>query len=420
MQLCSALRRVRSHFRALLQTDVSRHTPFEGANNIDGGVTIDLRKLNQLEISSDRSTVEVGPANTWTDVYNVLDRQGLATIGGRAASVGVGGLVTGGGVSFFSPRFGYVADNVEDFEVVLAGGKVVHANVKTNPELWKALRGGSNNFGIVTSFTMRAFEQGNLWGGFLGLDFSTIQEQFAAFETLTGSEYDPFAALIFNLVWNSTANTWAASHNMVYTKPESDPPVFSDFLSLPQTFNTLRVANLSTLAGELDARNPRGRRQLFVTGTYKNSAAMMEEFYRISRTVVEPLQAIEDIKWSISFQPLPTIIQAVANANGGNSLGLSIADGNLFNVLLTATWDESADDALIETQAKSLFEEANARAKEMGVFNEYIYLNYAAKWQDPIAGYGAESKAKLQAVSSKYDPLKVFQERVPGGFKLFA
>lgn len=89
-------------------------------------------------------------------MYTELDKQGLATIRGRAASVGVGGLITGGGVSF-SPRYGYVAENVEDFEVVLAGGEVVHANAETNADLRLALRGGSNNFGIVTSFTMRTF-----------------------------------------------------------------------------------------------------------------------------------------------------------------------------------------------------------------------------------------------------------------------
>ena len=73
-----------------------------------------------------------------------------------------------------------------------------------------------------------------------------------------------------------------------------------------------------------------------------------------------------------------------------------MSDGKLSNVLLTATWDSTSDDALVEKQAKTLFGEANARAESIGVFNEDIYLNYAAKWQDPIDGCGAQTKASVQ------------------------
>ena len=53
-----------------------------------------------------------------------------------------------------------------------------------------------------------------------------------------------------------------------------------------------------------------------------------------------------------------------------------------------------------------------------GLFNQYIYLNYALASQDPISGYGAANVAALTAASKKYDPSQVFQTLVPGGFKL--
>lgn len=397
-----------------------RHTPFAGAANIDDGITFDLQKLNEVTVFSKRKTVRIGPGNRWADVYLKLDALNLATSGGRVGIVGVGGLITGGGVSFFSPRYGYVCDNVENFEVVLASGQIVNANAKSNPDLWRALRGGSNNFGIVTAFDMRTFPQGKFWGGFRGINITTLQQQFRAFEKLTGSKpYDPYAALIFNLVWDRNTNTWSASHNFEYTKPEANPPVFQDFTSLPQVFNTLRISNLTDFAIELSRSNPPGRRQLFVTSTYKNSAAMMTTIHKFGNEVVQPLRSVPAMKWSLSFQPLPTIIQAVAATNGGNSLGLDESDGDLFNVLLTATWDTEADDELVEAQAKLLFDRANAQASAMGLLNEYVYLNYAAPWQDPIRGYGAGAKASLQKASQKYDPRGLFQKNVPGGFKLF-
>ena len=70
-----------------------------------------------------------------------------------------------GGMSFFAPRYGFACDNVENFEVVLAGGKIVNANARVNRDLWFALKGGSNNFGIVTRFDLRTLPQREIWCG---------------------------------------------------------------------------------------------------------------------------------------------------------------------------------------------------------------------------------------------------------------
>jgi hypothetical protein len=48
-------------------------------------------------------------------------------------------------------------------QVVLPSGKIVNATQKSHPDLWLTLRGGSNNFGIVTAFESTAFEQGKFW-----------------------------------------------------------------------------------------------------------------------------------------------------------------------------------------------------------------------------------------------------------------
>lgn len=382
-----------------------------------------MKALNEVTVAADRQTVVLGPANRWQNVYSTLDPLKLSTSGGRVAIVGVGGLITGGGISFFSPRYGFVCDNVVNFEVVLASGRVVNANADTNPDLWRALRGGSNNFGVVTAFTMRTFDQGDFWGGFIGFGIDSIQQQFQYFEDITGSpNYDPYAALIFSLVYNATSNTWSTASNFEYTKsdpPQPYPPFFKNFTDLPQTFSTMRVSNLTDFTVELSYSNPLGFRQLFVTGTYSNSANMMNEIYQLGNSTVQSLRNVKNLKWSLSYQPEPTIITSKAAANGGNSLGLDQSDGNLFNVLLTATWDNAADDARVNAAGKSLFDQAGARATALGVSNPYLYLNYAAPWQDPISGYGAAAKSALQAASKKYDPTGVFQQQVPGGFKLF-
>ena len=69
---------------------------FAGASNIQGGLTIDLANLNQIQISEDRTLTHVGAGNRWIDVYSKLEEQQLSVIGGRVAGIGVGGLTLGG------------------------------------------------------------------------------------------------------------------------------------------------------------------------------------------------------------------------------------------------------------------------------------------------------------------------------------
>lgn len=95
------------------------HTPWAGSATIQDGVDIDLSALNQVTPSKDKKTVSVGPGNRWVDVYMKLEPLGLGVSGGRDGSVGVGGLITGGGMSFFAPRYGFVCDTVTEFEVRL-------------------------------------------------------------------------------------------------------------------------------------------------------------------------------------------------------------------------------------------------------------------------------------------------------------
>lgn len=83
----------------------------------------------------------------------------------QVASVGVPGLILGGGISHFSNKLGWACDNVESYELVTASGQAINVTVKSYPDLYWALRGGGNNFGIVTNFKLAAFPSTQMWGG---------------------------------------------------------------------------------------------------------------------------------------------------------------------------------------------------------------------------------------------------------------
>lgn len=128
-----------------------------GINNIVNGVTIDLSHLNATSYNPGTNLASVEPGARWGDAFVALDKEGVAVVGGRDGGVGIGGFLLGGGTSFFSGTKGFGCDNVANYEVVLADGSIVNANASSHPDLWKALKGGGGNFGIVTRFDLEAF-----------------------------------------------------------------------------------------------------------------------------------------------------------------------------------------------------------------------------------------------------------------------
>lgn len=82
-----------------------------------GGVTIDLQRMRATEVFPDQMRVKLGAGHTLHSAYENLERYNLTTLGGRAASVGLGGYTLGGGLSHLSPAYGLAKDNVFEYEV---------------------------------------------------------------------------------------------------------------------------------------------------------------------------------------------------------------------------------------------------------------------------------------------------------------
>lgn len=114
------------------------------------------------------------------------------------APVGVPGLILGGGISHFASKLGWACDNVASFELVTASGVPIIVTPKAFPDLYWALRGGGNNFGIVTNFELSTFPLGQMWGGqriYLENTFPMVLNAIHDF-TIGGSEKDTDAAQI--------------------------------------------------------------------------------------------------------------------------------------------------------------------------------------------------------------------------------
>ncbi|KAF7197964.1 FAD-dependent monooxygenase CTB5 [Pseudocercospora fuligena] len=397
------------------------HTHFSGAAGISGGVTIDLSLMNDVLYHPDNETVSAGSGATWLDVYTYVDKIGKMVVGGRSASVGLGGMILGGGNSYHAARKGMVCDNVANMEVVLADGNIVNANKNENQDLFQVLKGGSNNFGIVTRFDLEAFEGGNIFGGLVLYPEETAEQQFQAILKFGDKiEEDPYgSAIVIGVYLPAVAPVPMFMNAYEYTSPVERPTVFEEFFSIPGNISdTTGIRNMTSLALELE--EPKTHRISFSTLTFKSDIRVLHKAHAAFKTVVERLSAQASGDWAILtlYQPLPAIFAQYSGKKGGNILGLNRFNENLILYEPYLKWSSSADDHLFESQAQWLRDEIESFAKELGVDNEFVYLDYADKNQKPLESYGRENVAQMRKAAAKYDPEGVFQYMLPGGFKL--
>lgn len=88
-----------------------------GFTSNQDGVVISLGAFDQVRVAEDKSTAEIGVGLRWLEVYRALEEHGVAVAGGRVPTVGVSGLLLGGGISFQNSQYGVGAMGVCNYEV---------------------------------------------------------------------------------------------------------------------------------------------------------------------------------------------------------------------------------------------------------------------------------------------------------------
>ena len=126
----------------------------------EGGLMIDMSLRRGVRADPDRRIVRVEGGATWGDVDHETQPFGLVVPSGIVSNTGVAGFTMGGGFGWTSRKFGYAADNLISVDIITADGEARVASETENADLFWALRGGSGNFGAVTSFEFRANRHG--------------------------------------------------------------------------------------------------------------------------------------------------------------------------------------------------------------------------------------------------------------------
>jgi FAD/FMN-containing dehydrogenase len=158
----------------------------------DGGIVLDLRDLNALEIDVAGRTAWAGTGLTTGEYTEAAGEHGLATGFGDTGTVGLGGLTLGGGVGFLSRKYGLTIDSLLAADVVTADAELLRADAESHPDLFWGIRGGGGNFGVATRLHFRLHEVDRAYGGMLMLPATPeviagfVAEAEAAPEELSG------------------------------------------------------------------------------------------------------------------------------------------------------------------------------------------------------------------------------------------
>ncbi|KKF92680.1 Bifunctional solanapyrone synthase [Ceratocystis platani] len=399
-----------------------------GWSSVDGGPLVSMREFNEVTLDRDTETIRIGAGQRWANVLNKLDGTGYTMVGGRMSDVGVGGFVLGGGLSFLSTQYGWAANNVLEYEIVLINGTVTTASADKNPDLWKVLRGGGNNFGVVTTFTARARPIGEIWGGSYIFKDSPKTEAILLAAMRDFAEYypDPKAALILTRQMSlGIINAWTMF--AFYDGPKPPDGIFNNFTAAGVILDTTRKRSYRDLITANSWGSQNGLVFTIGTETFANPTVehAKEVYNAIHQSWMPVSQSVQDVKGSIgviSYQPIPRAMARLARELGGDMIGLTddvdriIVEVN-YGHLLHSEYDRmgGATQQTIDNMSSAI-DRLVAEGKIPNAARP-LFMNDGFRSQDIFARYGPESQQLARKVSAEVDPMGIIQKRT-GGFKV--
>ena len=188
-----------------------------GASNAPDSLLIWTRYMTELRLHeafvpqgctgriAPQPAVTLDAGTYWGEAYRAVTTQGGRYVqGGGCTTVGVAGLILGGGFGSFSKCYGTAAGSLLEAEVVTADGKIRTVNACTHPDLFWALKGGGGGtFAAVTKVTVRTHELPEYFGV---VSFKLRAPSDEAYRVLLREFVGFYAAHLFNEHWGEQAH----------------------------------------------------------------------------------------------------------------------------------------------------------------------------------------------------------------------
>src|SRR5665213_1544697 len=203
-----------NHLRLVIK---GRGHSYLGASNAPDSLMIWTRHMTDIQMHAafvpqgcqgkiaPLPAVTMGAGTHWMQAYQAVTTQGGRYVqGGGCVTVGVAGLIQGGGFGSHSKRFGTAAASLLEAEIVTADGNIQVANACMNPDLFWALKGGGGGtFGVVSKLTVRTHQLPQYFGGAY---FKVKAPSDAAYRSLLRAFVSFYAEHLCNEHWGEQAH----------------------------------------------------------------------------------------------------------------------------------------------------------------------------------------------------------------------
>lgn len=374
-----------------------------GNGTVEGGVVLDLGRLNGVEVDAASRLVRIGPGATLGDIDRATEPHDLVVPVGVVSGTGIAGLTLGGGVGWLVRRYGLTIDNLVAADVVLATGEQVTASEEEHPDLFWGLRGGGGNFGVVSSFTFRAYPLNHdVFAGTLVYEQPKWRDALASFARLAPDLPDDLTVLMTLLVppadWELGDRplllmgfAWAGPD-----RAEGEAVIGRIRDGCEPDVSVLDPTRWLTFQTAFDVPLAKGSR------AYWRNAS----FERFDEPLIETLAA-----WS-GRQRYGT---AVDIHHMGGAYGRVPEDATAYPtraaeylVNIYGFWSDPAEDAERIAWVKG-FSNAIDAWSMVGQYVNFLGQDEADARAKGIAAYGAAKYERLVSVKRRYDPGNVFR-----------
>lgn len=383
-----------------------------GASSSEGMV-VDLRRMRKVDVDATKMTVTFEGGCLWSDIDSALEQFGLATVGGVVNHTGVGGLILGGGHGYLTPLYGLCIDNLLAAEVVVADGSICMASENKNADLFWAIRGAGAQFGVVTRFVSRVYEQGKVWSGTLTFSAEKFSELVAVANELHHRRTLEGHCLAYGIGFSSDGTSRVVSAIPLFHGSEVDgEQYFSRLLSVGPIACDTRMMTTAQMNRLLNPIFEHGTRRLMGSGNV-TLPLDVEAVLQTAEMFWQFCEARHGMKKSvIAIELFPTdhirrVSQdATAYANRGD----------YYDAMTAFAWENAADDWVVREFNRELcrqIRETNGYQAVPGGHRSSapvgLYINIEAERISPEDAWGV-NLSRLRELKEKYDPRNTFNK----------
>ena len=374
-----------------------------GSAVCEGGLMLDMSLLKGIQIDPEKRMAVAQPGLVLGELDFATQEFGLATPLGTVSITGIAGLTLGGGISWLSGKYGLACDNLIAADIVTADGERLRASAAEHPDLFWAIRGGSGNFGVVTSFVYQLHPVGPVLTGSVVFPPTQTREALRFYHEFSQSCPDELST--FGSLTTDDEGQTVMLVNYSWCGPLDQGeralrPLRSFGTPVEDEVEVLDYCALQTV---IDERMPPGRQHYWKTNFLKDLSD----------------EAIDVILQFATERPSPAPVHGPTGPSRA-SIGLQHVHGAAARIDPTATafphrhvhhdflivsqWTDSADADRHIAWTREFFE-------AMRSFTERaVYVNgLGVEGEDRVReAYGA-NYPRLAAIKARYDPTNLFR-----------